>query len=348
MKKFLITTVLGIATTAAFGAASLRAPQIGGTATVTTPTATNTARAGTMRAQTMKTSSVSTPASVTTTQSIATPVSTETTDARIALLKGIKGFNPGKIKDTTTAQQELNAIDSRIEELTAQLDRAEAAQNTVLTEANVNDKITASVTEKTYTKTEIDNLLNDIKRKLPTLDDRGSVNMNIANESVSVPRYYYNLIDLIAKYDGLVTRYVYETNAPYDKAYEFAERVCQAFIGSFSEDFCDFQYYSSNNTFVITKRDYGYYLKSSDLVSDGNSYYIRKTYAVNDGETNVTSLINSTFCANRTFCNVEELWNNFTLYGAAGCNGTNPKSKYTVIILEGPIPQDAPIPQHSW
>lgn len=326
-------------------------PQLSGDPTVTTPTLTSptttTARTGTMRTQTMKTSSVSTP-SATTTQTIATPVSTETTESRIALLKGIKGFNPGKIKDTTAAQQELNNINSQIEELQAQLDRAEAAQSTVLTTTNVDDKITASVESKTYTKAEINNLLNDIKRKLPTLDDRGSVNMNIANESVSVPRYYYNLIDLIAKYDGLVTRYVYETNAPYDKAYEFAERVCQAFIGSFSEDFCDFQYYSSNNTFVITKRDYGYYLKSSDLVSDGNSYYIRKTYAVNDGETNVTSLINSTFCANRTFCNVEELWNNFTLYGAAGCNSTNPKSKYTVIILEGPIPQDAPIPQHSW
>ena len=142
MKKFLITTMLGIATTAAFGAASVRAPQMGGTTTVTTPTATNTARAGTMRTQTMKTSSVSTPTSVTTTQSIATPVSTETTDARIALLKGIKGFNPGKIKDTTAAQQQdLTEINSRIEDLRAQLDQAEAAQSSIITESNIDAKI---------------------------------------------------------------------------------------------------------------------------------------------------------------------------------------------------------------
>ena len=159
MKKFLITTVLGIATTAAFGAASLRAPQIGGTATVTTPTATNTARAGTMRAQTMKTSSISAP-SVTTTQSIATPISTETTDARIALLKGIKGFNPGKVKDTTAAQQELNAIDSRIEELQNKLDAAESAQ--------------VNIESKTYTKDEIDTLIAESEQKVPKIDERGN------------------------------------------------------------------------------------------------------------------------------------------------------------------------------
>ena len=158
-KTLLTTTAMAIATTAAFGAASLRAPQIGGTSTVAAPTATtNTARAGTLRTQTMKTSSVSTP-SVTTTQSIATPVSTETTDARIALLKGIKGFNANKIKDTTAAQQELNNINSQIEELQAQLDRAEAAQSTVLTTTNVDDKITAGIESKTYTKEEINNLL---------------------------------------------------------------------------------------------------------------------------------------------------------------------------------------------
>lgn len=159
MKKFLITTVLGIATTAAFGAASLRAPQMGGTATVTTPTATNTARAGTMRAQTMKTSSISNP-SVTTIQSIAAPVSTETTDARIALLKGIKGFNPGKIKDTTAATNELNAINTRIEELQNKLDVAESAQ--------------VNIESKTYTKDEIDTLIAESEQKVPKIDERGN------------------------------------------------------------------------------------------------------------------------------------------------------------------------------
>ena len=204
MKKFLITTVLGIATTAAFGAASLRAPQIGGTATVATPTATNTARAGTMRTQTMKTSSVSAP-SVTTTQSIATPISTETTDARIALLKGIKGFNPGKIKDTTAAQQELNAIDSRIEELQSKLDRAETAadQTAKLTDVYTKDQVEAKIDEKlsqlgtstgtneTYSKTEINNLLAALERKLPQIDDRGNINITGANGNLIALLPYY-------------------------------------------------------------------------------------------------------------------------------------------------------------
>ena len=206
-KTLLITTVVGIATTAAFGAASLRAPQIGGTPT-STPTATNTARAGTLRAQTMKTSSVSSPASVTTTQSIATPVSTETTDARLALLKGIKGFNPGKIKDTTAAQQELNAIDSRIEELQSKLDRAENAadQTAKLTdvytkeqvEAKIDEKIsaigTSTGTKETYSKEEVNELLSEISSKLPQVDERGNINIPASNGKSQIrllPYYLY-------------------------------------------------------------------------------------------------------------------------------------------------------------
>ena len=209
-KTLLVTTAIITATTATFGAASLRAPQIGGTATVTTPTATNTARAGTMRAQTMKTSSVSTPTSVTTTQSIATPVSTETTDARIALLKGIKGFNPGKIKDTTAATNELNAIDSRIEELQSKLDQAEAAadQTAKLTDVYTKEQVEAKIDEKisaigtsisakeTYSKEEVDALLNDIKKKLPTFNDKGNMTWTDPNGNlVAVPYHWINLVN---------------------------------------------------------------------------------------------------------------------------------------------------------
>ena len=203
MKTFLIATALSIATTTAFGAASVRAPQLGGGTTGATASTPTTARAGTMRAQTMKTTSVSTPASVTTTQSIATPVSTETTDARIALLKGIKGFSSNKIKETSAnAQQELNNINSQIEELQAQLDRAEATQSTVLTEANIDAKIdeklsvlgASSGIQDTYSKTEVDNLLDDIKRKLLTIDKRGNINLTSATGTTSVqllPYYLY-------------------------------------------------------------------------------------------------------------------------------------------------------------
>ncbi len=220
MKKFLITTVVGIATTAAFGAASLRAPQIGGTATVAAPTATtNTARAGTMRTQTMKTSSVSTP-SVTTTQSIATPVSTETTDARIALLKGIKGFNPGKIKDTTAATNELNAIDSRIEELQSKLDQAEAAadQTAKLTDVYTKEQVEAKIDEKisaigtstsakeTYSKAEVDALLQNIVKKLPQIDERGNMTWTDPNGNLVTHSIYY--INLVNEADHLLISFV--------------------------------------------------------------------------------------------------------------------------------------------
>ena len=197
-------------------------------ATVATPTTTNTARAGTLRAQTMKTSSVSAP-SVTTTQSIATQVSTETTDARIALLKGIKGFNPGKIKDTTTAQQQdLTEINSRIEDLRAQLDQAEAAQSSVITEANIDAKIdeklsalgTSTDTKETYSKEEVNNLLTALEKKLPKIDDRGNINMIDPNGNlVAHSLYYMNLVytvDLFQNFGGDIvyygTFYMYETN----------------------------------------------------------------------------------------------------------------------------------------
>ncbi len=179
MKKILTMTALVTITTASFGAASLKAPQrIGNTATVTAPS--TTARAGTLRTPTMKTSSVSTP-SVTTTQ-----IATEPTESRIALLKGAKGLNPGKIKDTKNAQQELKVIDTRIEELQSKLDQAEAIQHTVLKEENINDKITTSVESKTYTKAEIDDMLSDVIKKLPQLDDKGNMTWTDPNGNLAV------------------------------------------------------------------------------------------------------------------------------------------------------------------
>lgn len=436
-KTFLFTTAIITATTAAFGAASLRAPTKKiSSDTIATPT---TARAGTLRAPTMKTSSVSTP-STTTTQSIATPVSTETTDARIALLKGIKGFNPGKIKDTAAAQQELNNINSQIEELQAQLDRAEAAQSTVLTTTNVDDKITASVESKTYTKAEIDNLLSNVIKKLPQLDDKGnmtwtdpngnlvvvhvgdvviggddiiivdgnlsttsthpvqnkvvtnalnekqdqsttlsfgnadggwspvvsgdnyieiyadSTNMNtgatttglrlkpimivnnldnIANENQLVtatavknaldalttnpgggtqPDPYFNLIYLETRYDSLVSRYTYNTNASYNQILEFATEFCG---GPFSEKWCWLEYYG--DSFLIIKRTEGYYLQDYDIGgpyfgTDGNIYIdLSKTYQLNlpDG-IGLTTYVQENLCAIRdTTCHIDTVLYNF-------------------------------------
>ena len=197
MKKVLCATTLAVITTTAFGAASLRAPQLGGGVTATPTTAsTTTARAGTLRAQTMKTSMSTSTNAPTVTASISEPVATETTDARLSFLKGIKNLNSGKVKDTTAASNELNSLNNRIEELQSKLDAAESAQATVLTESNIDAKITEKLTAlgttstETYSKTDIDNLLNEIKRKLPTFDDNGDrmtwtdPNGNLINQSI--------------------------------------------------------------------------------------------------------------------------------------------------------------------
>ena len=195
-KTFLTATVLTVVTTAAFGAASLRAPKLGGGAT-TTPAATTTmARAGTLRAQTMKTSMSTSTGAPTVTASISEPVATETTDARLSFLKGIKNLNSGKVKDTTAAQQELNNINAQIEELQSKLDAPESAQATVLTEDNIDDKITTSVESKTYTKAEIDNLLSALEKKLPKVDDKGNMTWTDPNGNlVAVPYHWINLVN---------------------------------------------------------------------------------------------------------------------------------------------------------
>ena len=221
MRKTLCAATLAILTTAAFGAASLRAPQLGGGATATPATTATTARAGTLRAQTKKTSMSTSTATPTVTASISEPVATETTDARLSFLKSVKGFNPGKIKDTTSAQQELNNINAQIEELQSKLDAAESAQATVLTEDTIDGKITANVTSKTYTKAEIDNLLSTLEKKLPKVDDKGNMTWTDPNGNlVAHSLYWINLegtIDLYRNiWDGqrfhYGTMYVYRTN----------------------------------------------------------------------------------------------------------------------------------------
>ena len=243
MKKFLITTILGIATTTAFGAASVRAPKLGGTAT----TSTNTARAGTLRAQTMKSASVSTPTSITTTQSVATPVSTETTDARIALLKGIKGFNPGQIKDTTAAQQELNAIGSRINELQTQLDQVETAQSTVLTE----DTIDAIIDEKlsqlgastspddTYNKTEIDNQFATLISKLPTIDGKGNINIPDSDGTNVIQFLPYYLYANYWQYGRLAHIQAYKLRIPHKFGTTPFNDLAQQYTSGWVSEICE-------------------------------------------------------------------------------------------------------------
>ena len=141
--KCLMAILAGAVTTTAFGAASVRAPKVG-IATSAPAAATNTARAGTLRAQTLKNTSVA--AAPTTVTPIATSAARETTDARMSFLAKVKNKpNIGSIKDKAAAQQELDTISDQIEELQAKLDTAKTEQTTVLTQSNIDDKITENI-----------------------------------------------------------------------------------------------------------------------------------------------------------------------------------------------------------
>lgn len=178
-KTLFTTTALVTITTAAFGAASVRVPKTGNN-TNSTPQAITSARAGTLRAPTLKTTPVSNATSV------ATPVKNESTEARMAIAKLFKSSKSKPIKDQEAAKQDLAEINSQIEELQAKLVDAKAEQSTVITESNIDNKITSSVESKTYTKEEIDNLLSSVIKKLPQLDDRGNMTWTDPNGNLVV------------------------------------------------------------------------------------------------------------------------------------------------------------------
>ena len=213
MKTLAITTTLAVVTTATFGAASLRAPQLGGGATTTPAATTTTARAGTLRAQTTKTSMSTSNAAPTVTASISEPAASETTDARLSFLKGIKNLNSGKTnsgktnsgktQDTTAANNDLNSLNNRIEELQSKLDAAELAQSTVLTESTIDAKINEKLAQlsiapaDTYSKAEINKLL-------PTFDERSNgikwTDVNGVSSTISPYSLVYTHDDTFAAY----------------------------------------------------------------------------------------------------------------------------------------------------
>ncbi|MBO4582504.1 MAG: hypothetical protein J5714_00405 [Alphaproteobacteria bacterium] len=282
-KTLLITTVVGIATTAAFGAASVRAPQLGGGATTTPATTSTTARAGTLRAQTMKTSMSTSTATPTTTASISEPIAAETTDARLSFLKSVKGFNPGKVKDTSATQQELNNIDSRIEELQSKLDAAESAQATVLTESNIDAKIEEKLTElgastsakDTYSKTEINALLSALEKKLPQIDDRGNINIPTSNgqSQIQLLPYYLYATHTHAMLGHSMT---YKLYTPHDFGTTNWQSLAQEYTSGWVNDICsEYQsnpdllscgFWVANGTstamteFLVSRCDKGFYL----------------------------------------------------------------------------------------
>jgi len=300
-KTLLITTIVGIATTAAFGAASLRAPQIGGGATAT-PTTTTTARAGTMRTQTKKTSMSTSVAAPTVTASVSEPVATETTDARLSFLKGVKGFNPGKVKDTTTTQQELNSIDSRIEELQSKLDAAESAQATVLTESNIDAKITEKLTalgtsidtKETYSKTELNNMI-------PTLNDRGNLTWTDPNGNLtSMPAYW-----LTHSYGNSVWwQEEYQTHArpSHPSIPLMIERICNKPANSAQVDCCAVVAPMWDNSYNATIFDIrhiypGYRELGHDIINSPNgTNVLRREFETY--ENNALSYIRDEICGN--------------------------------------------------
>lgn len=156
MKKFLVATIFITATTAAFGAASLRTTKVGSGATATPITAPGRARAGTLRSQPTKTIS-STSVTPAPQKTVATPAAQTSTNARLSLLKAPGNLSIKDIKDTGAVNQQFANIDSRIDNI----------------EENIGDMVSA----QTYTRSEIDEMLRAIT---PTVDSDGYINIPTA------------------------------------------------------------------------------------------------------------------------------------------------------------------------
>ena len=170
LKRFLpLISVLTISCMNAFAAPSVRGANI----KATTPT---TARAGTLRIQQLKSTSPTNPAD-NSAQKVTTSNEIEDESIRIPVIKSNKSLSGGKSKDNASANQTLNQIDSRINELTEKLDAAEATQNTIITESNIKENIESV----TYTKEEIEELIAELNEKIPKVDDRGNLNLTDQN-----------------------------------------------------------------------------------------------------------------------------------------------------------------------
>ena len=162
LSSVLLTCVLTGFDINAFAVPSVRSPNI----KATTPT---TARTGTLRTQQLKTNSATNTTNISA-QKDTTADEIENETIRIPIIKNNKGLSSGKIKDNAAANQTLNQIDSRINELTEKLNAAEATQNTVITESNIKENIESV----TYTKDEINALIAESEQKELKIDERGN------------------------------------------------------------------------------------------------------------------------------------------------------------------------------
>ena len=211
-KNYILAGILATITlTDAFGAASVRmgATSNGGTLT--------SARAGSLR---ITPSSKSVSGVSSNPSSVNTTVPSQNTNARLSFVSSVKGLDINQAKENTTTKQELNNLGEKIEQLRTQLDAAENEKASTVKLEDVERKITEKIASSdelvkasdVYTKAEI-------KKMLPTLDDRGNLtwtdpNGNLVTNSI----YYINLVYTvdIKPYNNSPTSsgtfYMYETN----------------------------------------------------------------------------------------------------------------------------------------
>lgn len=177
-----------VTSTGAFGAASVRM----GSAGVTSGNGTLTsARAGSLRtAQSSKTISSTSSASLVNTAS-----PSQNTNARLTFVSPVKGLDINKAKENATTKQELNDLGEQIEKLRTQLDAVENENATKVKLEDVDRKITEKIASDelvkasdVYSKREIDQLINNLKNKLPQIDDKGNMTWTDPNGNlISIP-----------------------------------------------------------------------------------------------------------------------------------------------------------------
>lgn len=238
MRSKALSSILGLCVLAGFGMNAFAAPSIR-TANVKTTTATPNAavRAGTLKTQPGKSVSISTPARSTSQVSAPSVESSDNTE-RMPMVKGIKNSNINALKDTTATNKLLNQLDSRINELTEKIDNAEAIQNTVVKEAEIERKIEEKVESKTYTKTEVDNLLNNIKKKLPTIDDKGNLTISDSTGTTSMEVMPYYLYASNTFYGGLAHSSTYRLTTPHNFGTSPWTNLAQQYTAGWVNDIC--------------------------------------------------------------------------------------------------------------
>ena len=317
MKKFLLATMLTIATTTAFGAASLRTTKVGSGATATPITAPGRARAGTLRSQPTKMIS-STSVTPATQKTVATPAAQTSTNARLSLLKAPGNLSIKDIKDTGAVNQQFANIDSRIDNI----------------EENIGDMVSA----QTYTKSEIDEMLRAIT---PTVDSDGYINIPVAGGETlrQSPYWLHNSHE----YGMPIYRTdIYWYSGPFNQETmnTWVNEICDS-SDSDNRIACCFRNLHENEydsgAFVIKQTFHGYKILSEETITQSGRPFLKQQ--IMTAEVDPLVYLHDTMCGNRP---EEDCW---VSWYSSGWDCASEIDKITVAYVYSAIQEPEPDPE---